>query len=34
VINTAHRSSVCRKYSSLCNRGYLEYCLSYNTQCW
>jgi hypothetical protein len=34
VINSANRSSICRDYSYRCNRGWLEYCVSYNTQCW
>lgn len=34
VINAANKSSKCREFASRCNRGLIEYCISYETQCW
>lgn len=34
VINAANESSKCRDFASRCNRGMIEYCAAYDTQCW
>lgn len=34
VINAANKSSKCRNFAGRCNRGLIEYCAAYDTQCW